>query len=442
MLFPQEIIYRKREGKTLTAEEINFMVTGLLKNEVTDSQISALAMAIFFRGMTAEECGNLTKSMTASGKMMEWPKADFHGPILDKHSTGGVGDKVSLMLAPMVAACGGFVPMISGRSLGHTGGTLDKLQAIPGYNAQPNPLLLQKTLKQAGCAIIGQTDDLAPADRRIYAIRDITGTVESIPLITASILSKKLAAGLQGLVMDVKWGNAAFMADASSAKTLAISLIRTAKAAGLPTRALITDMNQPLGLSAGNSVEMIETIQYLTGNPRDPRLHAVVLALGIDMLLLGKLAHNADEARQKLQKSLDSGQAAEIFQKMVGLLGGPTDLLKNYQKYLAVAKIIKPVPAPISGYIHSIDTRQLGIVIMMLGGGRIKPQDVIDPAVGLTHIQGVGMKISKNDPLLMIHASSQSQADQAAVDVQKAYMISQQPSHPPALIVERLLEDI
>ncbi len=442
MLFPQEIIYRKREGKTLTTEEINFMVTGLLKNEVTDSQISALAMAIFFRGMTAEECGALTKSMTASGKTMAWPKADFHGPILDKHSTGGVGDKVSLMLAPMVAACGGFVPMISGRSLGHTGGTLDKLHTIPGYNAQPNPLLLQKTLKQAGCAIIGQTDDLAPADRRIYAIRDITGTVESIPLITASILSKKLAAGLQGLVMDVKWGNAALMKQLPQAKALAISLIHTAKAAGLPTRALITDMNQPLGLSAGNSVEIIETIQYLTGNPRDPRLHAVVLALGIDMLLLGKLAHSADDARQKLQKSLDSGQAAEIFQKMVGLLGGPTDLLKNYPKYLAVAKIIKPVPAPISGYIHSINTRQLGIVIMMLGGGRIKPQDVIDPAVGLTHIQGVGMKISKNDPLLMIHASSQSQADQAALEVQNAYMISQQPCNPPALIVERLLEDI
>lgn len=442
MLFPQEIIYRKREGQVLTSEEINFMVTGLLKNQVTDSQISALAMAIFFRGMTAEECSALTKIMTASGKTMQWSKADFSGPILDKHSTGGVGDKVSLMLAPMVAACGGFVPMISGRSLGHTGGTLDKLQTIPGYNAQPNPQLLQKTLKQAGCAIIGQTDDLAPADRRIYAIRDITGTVESIPLITASILSKKLAAGLQGLVMDVKWGNAALMKQLPQAKALALSLIRTAKAAGLPTRALITDMNQPLGLSAGNSIEVIETIQYLTQDQRDSRLHEVVLALGAEMLLIGKLASSPEEARQKLQKSLDNGQAAEIFQKMVSLLGGPSDLLKNYSKYLTASKIIKPVPALANGYIQSIDTRQLGIIIMMLGGGRIKPQDLIDPAVGLTHIQGVGVKVNKNDSLLMIHANNQNQADQAILDIQKAYVISPQPCKPPSLIVERLLEDM
>ncbi|MBL8686052.1 MAG: thymidine phosphorylase [Alphaproteobacteria bacterium] len=441
MLFPQEIIYRKREGNTLTTEEISFMIQGMLRGDVTDSQISALTMAIFFRGMNARECGDLTRIMTQSGRVMTWPAQQFNGPILDKHSTGGVGDKVSLMLAPMVAACGGFVPMISGRSLGHTGGTLDKLQSIPGYNVKPDPQLLEKVLKQVGCAIIGQTDDLAPADRRLYSIRDACGTVESIPLITASILSKKLAAGLQGLVMDVKWGNAAFMNKYDRAKELALNLIRTAKAAGLPTRALLTDMNQPLGATAGNSLEIAETIAYLSGAYRDQRLHEVVISLGAHMLLLGKLAHNEATARKMLQQKLDGGQAADIFQKMVVHLGGPADFMSQYQHYLPTAKMIRPVPSPEAGYIQAIDTRQIGLVIMLLGGGRKKPQDTIDLSVGCTHIQQVGTKINRGDPLMIIHGNNADLVEQAIKLVQKSYVVAAQPVKVSAVVNDCLLED-
>ncbi len=293
-MLPQEIIRRKRDGETLSAAEIDSFIAGLTSGAVTEGQAAAFAMAVFFKGMSLDERVALTRAMMRSGSVLDWREARLPGPILDKHSTGGVGDNVSLMLAPMLAACGAFTPMISGRGLGHTGGTLDKLDSIPGYVAQPDLALFRRTVAEAGCAIIGQTADLAPADKRLYAIRDVTATVESIALITASILSKKLAAGLQGLVMDVKTGSGAFMASLEGARELAQSLATVATGAGLPTTSLITDMNEPLASAAGNAVEVQNAVDYLTGAARDPRLHAVTIALGGELLALGGLAENAD----------------------------------------------------------------------------------------------------------------------------------------------------
>src|SRR5215204_7154788 len=293
-LLPQEIIRSKRDGGTLPAEAIEAFVAGLTDGRVSEGQAAAFAMAVFFRGLTLDERVALTRAMTRSGAVLSW---DLPGPVLDKHSTGGVGDAVSLALAPAVAACGGFVPMISGRGLGHTGGTLDKLDAIPGYRSQPDLDTFRRVVRDIGCAIIGQTDDLAPADRRLYAIRDVTATVESIDLITASILSKKLAAGLHGLVMDVKFGKGAFMAKLSDAVELAKSLTAVANGAGVPTTALLTDMDEPLASAAGNAVEMAYAVEYLTGRRREPRFHAVAVELAAEMLLLGRLAATVEEAR-------------------------------------------------------------------------------------------------------------------------------------------------
>ncbi len=313
-MLPQEVIRAKRDGAILTAAEIGEFVNGLVNGAVTEGQAAAFAMAVYFRGMTTDEAVALTLAMRDSGAVLRW---DLPGPVLDKHSTGGVGDTVSLMLAPMVAACGGFVPMISGRGLGHTGGTYDKMESIPGYVAAPTMAKFRSVTAKVGCAIIGQTADLAPADKRLYGIRDVTATVESIPLITASILSKKLAAGLQGLAMDVKTGNGAFMTTAARSRTLAKSITSVATGAGLPTTALITDMDRPLADAAGNAVEVAYAVEYLTGVRREPRMHEVVMALCTEMLLLGKLARTPKAARTMLQAALDSGVAAERFQQMV-----------------------------------------------------------------------------------------------------------------------------
>ena len=288
-MLPQEIIRAKRDGETLSAGEIGDFIAALTSGAVTEGQAAAFAMAIYFRGMSLDERVALTQAMTRSGARLDWRDASLPGPILDKHSTGGVGDNVSLMLAPMLAACGAYVPMISGRGLGHTGGTLDKLDSIPGYKSQPDLALFKRVVKEAGCAIIGQTADLAPADRRLYAIRDVTATVESVALITASILSKKLAAGLQGLVMDVKTGSGAFMATLEGARELATSIATVANDAGLPTVSLITDMNEPLASAAGNAVEIRNAVDYLTGARRDERLHRVTIALGAELLALSAL---------------------------------------------------------------------------------------------------------------------------------------------------------
>ncbi|GAA0571640.1 thymidine phosphorylase [Rhizomicrobium electricum] len=420
-MLPQEIIRKKRDGFALTEGEIAEFIQGVTAGTVSESQISAFTMAVFFKGMEFPERVALTRAMTHSGTVLDW--GDF-GPVLDKHSTGGVGDKISLMLAPMVAACGGFVPMISGRGLGHTGGTLDKMQAIPGYRAQPDLGTLREVVKKVGCAIIGQTSDLAPADQRIYAVRDVTATVESIPLICASILSKKIAAGLQGLVMDVKLGTGAFMENLKDATDLAETIVRIANGAGLPTAALLTDMNEVLGLTAGNAIEVVEAVDYLTGKNRERRLHEITKALVGQMLVLGKLAATPEEGIAKAQASLDSGAAAAKFEEMVAALGGPNDFLKNPDRYLAKAPVTMPFKAPRSGFIAAEKTRAIGLIVVDLGGGRRKTTDVIDMGVGLSDFRPIGTKVQAGDTLALIHAKNDADAAKAAAALAEAVIIA------------------
>jgi thymidine phosphorylase len=424
---PQEIVRRKRDGAVLSDGEIVAFVGGFTDGRVTESQIAAFAMAIFFRGMTRDETATLTRAMAQSGTTLDWSDLALPGPVLDKHSTGGIGDKVSLMLAPIVAACGGFVPMLAGRGLGHTGGTFDKLESIPGYRTAPDIAEFRRVVHDIGCAIIGQTADLAPADRRFYAVRDITATIESIPLLTASILSKKLAAGLDGLVMDVKWGSGAFMTEEAGARALATSIVEVARQAGLPTVALLTDMNEVLGTTAGNAIEMIEAIDYLTGARRDTRLHDVTIALGAEMLRLGGLAKDQEEARARVEAALASGAAAERFAQMVAALGGPSDLLERPRAHLAEAPCIIPLPAPRAGYVARIDVRRLGVAVLELGGGRRRVDEAIDHAVGLSEVVGIGAAISPERPLALIHARHQTDAAGVAVALAGAFDIADAP---------------
>ncbi|MFG6461553.1 thymidine phosphorylase [Roseateles sp. DXS20W] len=410
-MLAQEIIRAKRDGHALNEAQIQNFVDGLTHNTWSEGQVAALGMAVFLKGMGRDEAVLLTRAMMNSGRVMRWP--DMPGPVLDKHSSGGVGDKVSLMLAPMVAACGGYVPMIAGRGLGHTGGTVDKLEAIPGYTTTPDPAKFDQIVRSLGCAIIGQTADLAPADKRFYATRDVTATVESVPLITASILSKKLAAGLEGLAMDIKCGNGAFASTPAFAQELAESIVAVAGGAGLKTRALITDMNQILGTDVGNSLEVIETIHYLTGKHREPRLHEVTLALCAEMLVLGNLAADTAAARVKLQAALDSGAAAEKFAQMVVALGGPADLLERPSAYLPAAPVVKPVAAPRAGVITTMATRELGVAIVELGGGRRKAGDAIDMRVGFSDVRPIGTRVAAGEPLALIHAADEAAADRA-----------------------------
>jgi len=419
-VLPQEAIRLKRDGGVLAATDIEQFVAGLVDGAVSEGQAAALAMAIYFNGMVLDERVALTRAMTNSGVVLEWD--DLDGPVVDKHSTGGVGDTVSLMLAPVVAACGAFVPMISGRGLGHTGGTLDKMSSIPGYAAMPDRDLFRRVVGEVGCAIIGQTDDLAPADKRLYAIRDVTATVESVPLITASILSKKLAAGLDGLAMDVKFGNGAFMTSREDAQELADALVEVAVGAGLPTKAVLTDMNQPLASAAGNAVEVIYAIDYLTGVRREPRMHDVVVTLGAEMLVLASLASDSDDGRAKIEAALD-GAAVEKFAEMVTALGGPSDLVERPHTHLAQAEVQAAAPARRAGRVSAIDTRAVGLAVVTLGGGRTRPQDPIDPAVGLTELAEIGADVGDDRPLAIVHARSAEQAEQAAEQLRAAYTI-------------------
>jgi len=430
-VFPQEIIRKKRDGFSLSEAEIRFFVKGLCDGSVSEGQVAALGMAVFFRDMSMDERVALTRAMTESGDTLIW---DLDGPVLDKHSTGGVGDLVSLVLGPMVAACGGYVPMISGRGLGHTGGTLDKLESIPGYNALPDNELFRKTVRQAGVAIIGQTGNLAPADGRFYAIRDITATVESVPLITASILSKKLAAGLDGLVMDVKTGSGAFMATSEQSEALAESLVNVANGAGLRTTALLTCMDEPLAPCAGNSVELREAVRYLTGENRDPRLNEVVMGLCAEMLLLGGLADNATEARQVLSRKLNAGEPAERFGRMVASLGGPTDFMERYDSYLPSANVVKTVVAPHDGYITAWQTRELGLAVVGLGGGRTRADQGIDHSVGLTEIARVGLRVDAGTTLAVVHGATDDQCKLAEAAVLEAVTIESKSPESGAVI--------
>jgi thymidine phosphorylase len=437
-MLPQEIIRKKRDGIALAAAEIEAFIQGLTSGAVTEGQAAAFAMAVFFKGMTLDERVALTRAMMASGAVLDWREAHLAGPILDKHSTGGVGDNVSLMLAPMLAACGAFTPMISGRGLGHTGGTLDKLDSIPGYVAQPDLALFRRVVAEAGCAIIGQTADLAPADKRLYAIRDVTATDESIPLITASILSKKLAAGLQGLVMDVKTGSGAFMATLDGARELARSLAHVATGAGLPTDALITDMNEPLASAAGNAVEVLNAVEYLTGAKRDSRLHAVTKALGGQLLALGGLVDDAAEGEAAMAESLASGAAAERFERMVAMLGGPKDFLAKARDLLPKAPVMAAAPPMRRGFVESIDVRAVGMAVVAMGGGRTRPPDSIDPAVGLTALVGLGAEVGPDAPLAFVHARDDAQAAAAVAGLAAAYRIGDAPPATHAPVIERI----
>jgi len=438
LFLPQEIIRRKRDGGALGDAEIAFFVRGLSDGSISEGQIAAFAMAVFFRGMDMGERVALTRAMAQSGRTIDWSGAGLPGPVLDKHSTGGVGDKVSLMLAPLLAACGAAVPMISGRGLGHTGGTLDKLDSIPGYRTAPDLDLFRKVVAGAGCAIIGQTADLAPADRRLYAIRDVTATVESIPLITASILSKKLAAGLQGLVMDVKFGSGAFMPEPARARELAESIAAVATGAGLPTTALLTDMNQVLGRTAGHALEVREAIDWLTGKARDSRLDEVTLALGAELLRLGGLSRDTDEARRKLVAARDSGAAAQRFQRMVAALGGPADLLERPEKHLPRAAVEQPIESARRGFIARIDVRAAGLAILALGGGRRRVEDRIDYGVGLADMAGIGDEVGPGRPLAIVHARDGAAAEQAAAAIRTAVEIADAPVPSGPLIGDRI----
>ena len=433
MLFA-DVIQKKRDGGELTAPEIEFFVKGLADSSIPAEQVSALAMAIVFKSMTFEETATLTTAMASSGTVLDWRSEDLGGPVIDKHSTGGVGDKVSFLLAPIAAACGCFVPMISGRGLGHTGGTLDKIESIPGYQATPDFELFKKVVKSTGCAIIGQTADLAPADRRFYAIRDITATIESIPLITASILSKKIAAGLDGLVMDVKVGSGAFMTSVERAGKLAKSIIGTAATAGLKTHALITDMNEVLGQTAGNAVEIAESIEFLTNNNRESRLNEVVAALCAEMLILTGVEKDHSAARGKVEAAITSGEAAEVFSRMVAELGGPADFLDKYTEYLPKAAICKPVRPGEVGYLAGTDAHAIGNAIIQIGGGRQQLGDELDLAVGITDIAQIGEMVGADRPLGVVHAASEGDADLAAGLIREACTISaDQPAERPVI---------
>ena len=406
-----EIIRNKRDGKPLTRNEIEAFVQGLAGGGWSDAQAGAMAMAICLRGMDRAETVVLTEAMKNSGDVLDWSSAGLNGPVLDKHSTGGVGDKVSLLLAPIVAACGGVVPMISGRGLGHTGGTLDKLEALPGYDTAPSPDRLRQVLRDCGCAIVGASARLAPADRRLYAIRDVTGTVESLPLITASILSKKLAAGLDALVLDVKVGSGAFAREPAAARALAESLVAVAQGAGLAASALITDMNQVLGSNAGNALEVTESIDFLAGRVQEPRLLAVTLALSGRVLHLGGLCASAIDGERRAAQALASGAAAERFARMVAALGGPRDVLAQPQ--MAVAPVQRDVPAARAGFVAAIDTRALGLAIIELGGGRRRDGEAIDPRVGFSHVLPLGHAVAAGERLARVHAADDRGAEAA-----------------------------
>jgi thymidine phosphorylase len=419
-----EVIRKKRDGNALTPEEIAFLVGGITDGGLSDAQVGALAMAFFLRGLDAEERIALTKGMRDSGTVLQW---DLDRPVLDKHSTGGVGDKVSLILAPILAACGAAVPMISGRGLGHTGGTLDKLDSIPGYQSVPATEVIRRVVREAGCAIVGQTADLAPADRRLYAVRDATGTVESIGLIVASILSKKLAEGLDALVLDVKTGSGAFMAAREDAQKLAEALVEVANGAGLKTVALITDMDEVLGTTAGNALEVRESIDHLTGASREPRLHEVTVALAAAALVQTRLADSDDSAREQVQAVLDDGSAAERFATMVSALGGPADLLEHPGSHLPHASVTRPVAPERPGYVTSVDARAVGLVVTGLGGNRRREDDQIDYGVGLSQVAPIGAEVGPDRPLALVHARGDASAVEAATALLSAVQVSAEP---------------
>ncbi|NWF09369.1 thymidine phosphorylase [Pseudomonas salomonii] len=420
MWLPQEVIRRKRDGHALAAIDIQRFVAGIADGSLSDGQVAAFAMAVFIKGMDVSERIALTEAMRDSGQTLKW---ELPGPVVDKHSTGGVGDMISLLLAPLLAACGCYVPMISGRGLGHTGGTLDKLESIPGYDCHPSTERLRAVVAEVGCAIIGQTANLAPADKRLYVIRDVTGSVESIDLITASILGKKLAAGLDVLIMDVKTGNGAFMAEPEQAQALAASIVAVANGAGVNTRALITDMDQPLARSAGNALEVAEAVALLKGEVRSERLWAVTLALATQALTMAGLARDEAQARDQLLQAWQSGAALQRFEQMVVALGGPQGFTDKPDEHLPKAAVSVPVWAEEEGCVTDIDTRAVGLAVVTLGGGRSHPDDVLDLSVGFSELAFVGEHVNAKRPLGWVHARTPEQAEQGASALRAAYRL-------------------
>jgi thymidine phosphorylase len=434
-MLPQEVIARKRDGSRLSGDEIRFMVEGLTAGTISEGQVAAFAMAVYLRGMDIDERVALTAAMRDSGAVLSW---DLPGPVVDKHSTGGVGDNVSLMLAPALAACGAYVPMISGRGLGHTGGTLDKFDAIPGYRTQPDAETFRRVVAEVGCAIIGQTADIAPADRRLYAIRDVTATVESIDLITASVLSKKLAAGLDALVLDVKAGSGAFMSTHEHARGLARSLVDVANGAGCRSTALITDMNEPLASAAGNALEMATAARFLLGDAIDSRLWDVTVALGAEILAASGLAAGEAEGAERMREAFQSGAAAERFDRMVAALGGPNGFLEDFERHLRAAPVRGEVAAGRSGFVVAIDARGLGLAVVELGGGRRRASDEIDHTVGLEALLGLGAAVEPDTPLAIVHAGDESALAAAGARVSAAYTIGEISPPETPLILERV----
>jgi thymidine phosphorylase len=430
------VLSKVRDGTVLSPAELNGFAQGLASGDVSDSQAAAFAMAVCVNGLTENERIGLTLAMRDSGKVQEW---NLPGPVLDKHSTGGVGDNVSLILAPALAVCGAYIPMISGRGLGHTGGTLDKLEAIPGYQTSVSEDDFQNIVTKVGCAIVGAGEGIAPADKRLYAIRDITSTVESIDLITASILSKKLAAGLEGLVLDVKIGNGAFISDPSDARILARSLVNGAKGTGCKTAALLTDMEQPLAPVAGNSLEIKNALEFLCGLKDFPRLREVTVALGGQLLTLGGLASDVKEGEGNIVQALTDGRAAECFARMVSALGGPTDLLDNFSKRLPQASFVTDLHATESGFISEINVRALGHAVIELGGGRKQQDDILDLSVGLDQMAERGQAVSSGDLLCRIHAKDEKSAHSVSKIIQSSFTLSEgQPRQIP--LVGELLD--
>lgn len=440
MLLVEDLIQKKRDGLQLSRDEISSFIEGITSGCVTDAQIAAFTMATWFRGMSHDEQMALTLAMRDSGKVLTWRGLD--GPVLDKHSTGGVGDMVSLILGPIVASCGAYVPMISGRGLGHTGGTLDKLESIPGFNVRPGIERFQQLVRDQHIAIIGQDKYLAGADRRIYAVRDVTATVSSTPLIISSILSKKLAEGLDALVMDIKYGSGAFTPDPVDALALAREICIVAREAGLPCNALVTDMDQPLAWSAGNALEILEAIRFLRGEARHDRLLDVVRALSCELLKLGGLAENPADADKMVMNSLDSGRAAEQFSKMVDAQGGPSGLVDNPEAFLPKAPVIRPVFADDGGFITAIDTKVVGTAVVVLGGGRQAAEDSIDPAVGVSGLLGLGMKVDSRIPLAVIHAAHEGDWEQAAELLKSGFSIGPAPVEVLPVIHHRVVGEI
>lgn len=439
MYLPQELIRRKRDGYALSDEEIAFLVSGISSGRLVDSQVAALAMAIYFNDMSVQECSALTLAMRDSGEHLSWQEFSLPGPVVDKHSTGGLGDMVSLVLAPIIAACGGFVPMVSGRGLGHTGGTIDKLESIAGYNVNPSQSQFQHLVKEIGLAIVAPSSDIAPADKRLYAIRDISATVDSLALVCSSILSKKLSEGLSSLVMDIKVGSGALMPNRDLCEQLAHRMVSVASEAGCTTSAILTDMNQPLAPCCGNSLEVMEAMDYLTGHTQHSRLHQVVMALAQMLLVDSKLCDNAEQARVKILQVLESGEAAERFNRMVAALGGPRDLLEQGKSHFPKAPVIAPLLAEHAGYLNHLDCREIGMSVVALGGGRIHSDQTIDHRVGLSRWRQIGEYIHVDEPLVMIHASDQSGWQKAARRLRRAISIDADPIAVPPVVYQQIV---